>query len=106
MGKLARKIVFFFFLRRLSIFDIISRTYIANLKSIVPLPEQGVPIANPAHISFQPVFPVGETVLALYPDTSCFYRAEVISSPRAEKVTDLLVYILLLNLILDIGSIQ
>lgn len=60
-------------------------TYIANLKSIVPLPEPGVPIGNPAHINFQPIFPLGETVLALYPDTSCFYRAEVISNPRAEK---------------------
>jgi hypothetical protein len=106
MGNLARKILLSFFLRRPSVFDIILRVYIANLKSIVPLPEQGVPIGNPAHINFQPVFPVGETVLALYPDTSCFYRAEVISNPRAEKVSDRLVCILLLNLIPDIGSIQ
>ena len=104
MGNLARKIVFF--LRRLSVVNIISRTYIANLKSIVPLPEQGVPIGNPAHINFQPIFPVGETVLALYPDTSCFYRAEVISNPRAEKVSGHPFCILLLILIPHVGSIQ
>ena len=27
------------------------------------------------------MFPVGATVMALYPDTSCFYRAEVLASP-------------------------
>jgi len=59
--------------------------YTANLKSIVPLPEAGVPVGNPAHINFHPIFAVGSVVLALYPDTSCFYRADVISNPRAEK---------------------
>lgn len=29
-----------------------------------------------------PEFPVGSTVLGLYPDTSCFYRAEVMATPK------------------------
>jgi len=104
MDNLGRK--GYFFLRRLSDVDITSRTYIANLKSIVPLPEPGVPVGHPAHINSQPVFPLGDTVLALYPDTSCFYRAEVIINPRAEKVSGRLVSILLLDLIPHVGFIQ
>lgn len=34
------------------------------------------------HLNAYPEFPAGSTVMALYPDTSCFYRAEVIGSPR------------------------
>ncbi len=34
------------------------------------------------HLNAYPEFPAGSTVMALYPDTSCFYRAEVIASPR------------------------
>ncbi|KAF8967044.1 SGF29 tudor-like domain-containing protein [Flammula alnicola] len=60
-------------------------TYTASLKTIVPLPEPGVAIGSPAHLSLHPIFPVGSTVLALYPDTSCFYRAEVIAVPVGDK---------------------
>ncbi|KAF9565662.1 hypothetical protein CPC08DRAFT_658617 [Agrocybe pediades] len=56
--------------------------YTASLKAIVPLPEPDAPSGSPAHLSLYPVFPVGSVVLALYPDTSCFYRAEVISAPQ------------------------
>jgi SAGA-associated factor 29 len=34
------------------------------------------------HPNAYPTFPSGSTVMALYPDTSCFYRAEVISTPK------------------------
>ena len=46
---------------------------IAPQKFVIPLPEAK---------ALSHDFPVGSTVLALYPDTSCFYRAEVISTPK------------------------
>ncbi|KAH9979962.1 SGF29 tudor-like domain-containing protein [Lactifluus volemus] len=60
--------------------------YPASLRStpisIIPLPDKDAPPGNAAHISAYQEFPTGATVMALYPDTSCFYRAEVIASPR------------------------
>ncbi|KIY43937.1 DUF1325-domain-containing protein [Fistulina hepatica ATCC 64428] len=50
------------------------RTYNTTSRAMVPLPD-------PNATSF-PQFAVGSTVLALYPDTSCFYRAEVVATPR------------------------
>ena len=38
-------------------------------------------------MSLHPIFPAGSTVLALYPDTSCFYRAQVISIPPSDKAS-------------------
>ncbi|KJA23198.1 hypothetical protein HYPSUDRAFT_137927 [Hypholoma sublateritium FD-334 SS-4] len=61
--------------------------YTASLKSIVPLPDPTASVGSPAHMSLHPIFPIGSTVLALYPDTSCFYRAEVISIPPNDKVS-------------------
>ena len=40
------------------------------------------PPDSAAHPNAYPAFSAGSTVMALYPDTSCFYRAEVIESPR------------------------
>jgi len=62
------------------------RTYIANSKSLVPLPEQDASPGSPGHISTYPEFPIGSFVLALYPDTSCFYRAEVIATRAIDRV--------------------
>ncbi|KAI0269938.1 SGF29 tudor-like domain-containing protein [Gloeopeniophorella convolvens] len=60
--------------------------YIASLKStpitMIPLPDKDAPLGNPAHLGAYQEFPAGATVMALYPDTSCFYRAEVVASPR------------------------
>ena len=47
---------------------------IAHQKHIIPLPDPKAPVSHE--------FPVGSTVLALYPDTSCFYRAEVVATPK------------------------
>lgn len=47
---------------------------IAAQKYVIPLPD-------PKALSSQD-FHVGSTVLALYPDTSCFYRAEVVATPK------------------------
>ncbi|KAJ2932648.1 hypothetical protein H1R20_g4459, partial [Candolleomyces eurysporus] len=30
-----------------------------------------------------PEFQIGSTVLGLYPDTSCFYRADVVATPKS-----------------------
>ena len=44
---------------------------------MIPLPDPDVPQNSPSHPNAYPEFPAGSTVMALYPDTSCFYRAEV-----------------------------
>ncbi|KAI0076702.1 hypothetical protein K474DRAFT_1622351 [Panus rudis PR-1116 ss-1] len=55
--------------------------YNTTLRAIIPLPDPSAPPDSAAHPNAYPVFPAGSTVMALYPDTSCFYRAEVIASP-------------------------
>ena len=64
-----------------------SSIYIANSKALLPLPEQDVPANNPNHVNNYPEFPVGSFVMALYPDTSCFYRAEVIATRAVDRVS-------------------
>ncbi|KAI0335926.1 hypothetical protein GY45DRAFT_1316697 [Cubamyces sp. BRFM 1775] len=56
--------------------------YNTTLRAIIPLPDPTAPPDSAAHLSAYPEFAAGSTVMALYPDTSCFYRAEVIASPR------------------------
>jgi len=56
--------------------------YTTTLKAIIPLPDPTAPPGSPAHVSSYQEFPAGSTVMALYPDTSCFYRAEVIATPK------------------------
>ncbi|KAH9480526.1 SAGA-associated factor 29 [Psilocybe cubensis] len=59
--------------------------YIANPKAMVPLPDPEAAPGSPGHLGAHPTFSVGDPVLALYPDTSCFYRAEVISVPTPDR---------------------
>jgi hypothetical protein len=59
-----------------------SRCYNTTLRAIIPLPDPSALATSAAHLNAYQEFPAGSTVMALYPDTSCFYRAEVISSPR------------------------
>ena len=61
---------------------IFPRCYNTTLRAIIPLPDPTAPPNSAAHLSAYHEFPAGSTVMALYPDTSCFYRAEVIASPR------------------------
>ncbi|KAH9922780.1 SGF29 tudor-like domain-containing protein [Epithele typhae] len=56
--------------------------YNTTLRAIIPLPDPNAPPESAAHLNSYPEFLVGSTVMALYPDTSCFYRAEVIANPR------------------------
>ena len=57
------------------------RLYNTTLRSIIPLPDPTASPNSASHQSAYPIFPAGSTVMALYPDTSCFYRAEVVASP-------------------------
>ncbi|KAL1748430.1 SGF29 tudor-like domain-containing protein [Schizophyllum fasciatum] len=56
--------------------------YNTTLRGIIPLPDADAPPTSAAHLNAYPEFTKGSAVLALYPDTSCFYRAEVVASPR------------------------
>lgn len=56
--------------------------YNTTLRAIIPLPDPSAPPNSAAHPNSYQEFPAGSTVMALYPDTSCFYRAEVIASPK------------------------
>jgi SAGA-associated factor 29 len=56
--------------------------YNTTLRAIIPLPDPSALSTSATHLNAYQEFPAGSTVMALYPDTSCFYRAEVISSPR------------------------
>ena len=79
MANPARKVDDNCFMNTVLILD--DRIYKTTHKSILPLPDPDAPPESQAHLSVYPEFPVGSTVMALYPDTSCFYRAEVISTP-------------------------
>ncbi|TCD66620.1 hypothetical protein EIP91_001130 [Steccherinum ochraceum] len=58
------------------------QTYNTTLRAIIPLPDPNAHPESPEHLNAYPLFVAGSTVMALYPDTSCFYRAEVIASPK------------------------
>ncbi|KAJ3552674.1 hypothetical protein NM688_g4028 [Phlebia brevispora] len=50
--------------------------YNTTLRAIIPLPDPSAPPDSASHLNAYPEFAAGSTVMALYPDTSCFYRAE------------------------------
>ncbi|KZS90459.1 hypothetical protein SISNIDRAFT_457608 [Sistotremastrum niveocremeum HHB9708] len=58
------------------------QTYRTSLRSLIPLPDPTAPVGSPSHPSSYEEFPVGSTVMGLYPDTSCFYKAKVIHGPK------------------------
>ena len=57
------------------------RCYNTTLRGIIPLPDMTAPPDSASHLNAYPEFSARSTVMALYPDTSCFYRAEVLESP-------------------------
>ncbi|KAJ7780653.1 SGF29 tudor-like domain-containing protein [Mycena maculata] len=61
--------------------------YNTTLRAIIPLPDPNASPGSPSHLSSYQEFLPGSTVMALYPDTSCFYRAEVISTPKYTQQT-------------------
>ncbi|KAF4577175.1 SAGA-associated factor 29 [Pleurotus pulmonarius] len=56
--------------------------YNTTLRAIIPLPDPNAQAGSASHIGAYQAFPAGSTVMALYPDTSCFYRAEVVATPQ------------------------
>ncbi|KIK03352.1 hypothetical protein K443DRAFT_676836 [Laccaria amethystina LaAM-08-1] len=61
--------------------------YITSQRNMIPLPDPDAAPGSPSHVSSYPEFPPGSTVMALYPDTSCFYRAEVIQTPKEMQLS-------------------
>ena len=57
------------------------RTYSITVRSIIPLPDPSVETDHSSHPPNSPIFPKGSQVLALYPDTTAFYRATVVAAP-------------------------
>jgi SAGA-associated factor 29 len=48
----------------------------------MPLPLVDVPEKDPKHLNEYPEYPAGRAVLALFPDTTSFYKAEVVATPK------------------------
>jgi SAGA-associated factor 29 len=63
-------------------------TWTTTRRQLVPIPDASVPIDNPAHIDNFPQHKSGAIVRALYPETTCFYRAHVLSGPISTEVVE------------------
>ncbi|CAK9780607.1 hypothetical protein CC85DRAFT_286749 [Cutaneotrichosporon oleaginosum] len=61
--------------------DDTSLRWTARLRDILLLPDPDAPTSSPSHPSNLEDFPRGTQVLALYPETTSFYRATVVSPP-------------------------
>jgi len=55
--------------------------YNTTLRNLIPLPDPNAEIGSPTHPLSYETFQVGATVMAQYPDTTTFYRAEVVLGP-------------------------
>lgn len=56
---------------------------------LIPLPDPNASPSSAAHPSQYPELNKGTVVLALYPDTTAFYRAEVVATPKDTLVAGL-----------------
>ena len=65
------------------------RIYTTTARSLIPLPDPNAVPNSAAHPSQYPELSKGTVVLALYPDTTAFYRAEVVATPRDSLVASL-----------------
>ena len=71
--------------------------YTTSARSLIPLPDPNASPNSAAHPSQYPELSRGIVVLALYPDTTAFYRAEVVTTPRDTLVAGLRVRISLMT---------
>ena len=69
--------------------------YTTAARFLIPLPDPNASPNSAAHPSQYPELSKGTVVLALYPDTTAFYRAEVVTTPRDTLVAGLRVRITL-----------
>ena len=76
-------------------FFLLYRIYTTTARSLIPLPDPNALPNSAAHPSQYPELSKGTVVLALYPDTTAFYRAEVMATPRDTLVASLRVCIIL-----------
>ncbi|KIJ54590.1 hypothetical protein M422DRAFT_153350 [Sphaerobolus stellatus SS14] len=58
-----------------------NRSWNTTLRNLIPLPDPNAPPNSAMHPNSYEEYLVGSIVMGLYPDTSCFYRAEVVASP-------------------------
>lgn len=84
-------------LRSVLIIPLLSYRMYNNIsaRSLIPLPDPNASPNSAAHPSQYPELRKGTVVLALYPDTTAFYRAEVVATPRDTLVAGLRVHIIL-----------
>lgn len=67
-----------------------NRQYTTTIKSLIPLPDPSAPPNTPSHPSSYGPYAPNSIVLGLYPETTAFYRATVVSVPRAVSDTCLI----------------
>ena len=80
-----------------SIFSL-CRMYSTSSCSLIPLPDPNTSLNLAAHPSQYPELSKGTVILVLYPDTTTFYHAEVVTTPRDTLVAGLRVHITLRTL--------
>ncbi|TRM68781.1 SGF29 tudor-like domain-containing protein [Schizophyllum amplum] len=59
--------------------------YRATLSNLIALPDPAAPPSTSASLGAYPELPAGSDALAMYPDTTCFYRAQVLEPPRVTQ---------------------
>jgi hypothetical protein len=52
------------------------------MRYLIPLPVVDAPPSDPSYIGNYPEYKSGSTVLALFPDTTSFYKAVVVQTPK------------------------
>jgi SAGA-associated factor 29 len=56
-----------------------NKCFNTTIKWIIPLPDPKAPEGSPSHLSAYEYYPPGTVTLAVYPDTTAFYRAVVVT---------------------------
>jgi hypothetical protein len=59
----------------------------ADEHSLVALPDIRAPPDSPAHVQAFAEYRPGDIVLALYPGTTCFYRAKVVGHCEVDEAS-------------------
>lgn len=103
-GEPGQSVAFFHLLQSCTVHD--CRSYNTTLRNLIPLPDPNAPPNSAMHPNSYEEHLVGSIVMGLYPDTSCFYRAEVVAAPGVRVGSSNLVDDLASDTIIVWGSIQ